>query len=54
MRSVVKPILEILAGIPSVVLGFFALVWIGPNIVQTFFGAPPRSAWPPPASASAS
>jgi phosphate transport system permease protein len=40
VRSVVKPILEILAGIPSVVLGFFALVWIGPNIVQTFFGAP--------------
>jgi phosphate transport system permease protein len=40
VRSTVKPILEILAGIPSVVLGFFALVWIGPNIVQTFFGAP--------------
>ena len=40
VRSVVKPILEILAGIPSVVLGFFALVWIGPNIVQAFFGAP--------------
>ena len=39
-RSIVKPILEILAGIPSVVLGFFALVWIGPNIVQAFFGAP--------------
>src|SRR5262245_11031558 len=33
VRSIVKPILEILAGIPSVVLGFFALVWIGPNIV---------------------
>jgi len=40
VRSIVKPILEILAGIPSVVLGFFALVWIGPNIVQAFFGAP--------------
>ncbi len=40
LRSVVKPILEILAGIPSVVLGFFALIWIGPNIVQAFFDAP--------------
>lgn len=40
VRSVVKPILEILAGIPSVVLGFFALVWIGPNIVQGLLGAP--------------
>jgi phosphate transport system permease protein len=40
VRRIVKPILEILAGIPSVVLGFFALVWIGPNVVQTFFGAP--------------
>ncbi len=33
-RKVVKPILEILAGIPSVVLGFFALRWVTPNIVQ--------------------
>ncbi len=32
-RSILKPILEILAGIPSVVLGFFALLWIAPNIV---------------------
>ena len=34
---VVKPILEILAGIPSVVLGFFALTFINPQIVQTLF-----------------
>ena len=27
-----------LAGIPSVVLGFFALSWISPNIVQKVFG----------------
>jgi phosphate transport system permease protein len=33
-RRVIKPILEILAGIPSVVLGFFALTWISPSIVQ--------------------
>lgn len=34
IRRVVKPVLEILAGIPSVVLGFFALTWISPEIVQ--------------------
>lgn len=33
-RRWLKPILEILAGIPSVVLGYFALTWISPNIVQ--------------------
>jgi phosphate transport system permease protein len=37
VRSVVKPTLEILAGIPSVVLGFFALTWISPNVVQSVF-----------------
>ena len=36
-RRIIKPILEILAGIPSVVLGFFALTWISPNVVQTIF-----------------
>ena len=34
MRRVLKPSLEILAGIPSVVLGFFALTWISPEVVQ--------------------
>ncbi len=33
VRSWLKPVLEILAGIPSVVLGFFALTWIAPNLV---------------------
>jgi phosphate transport system permease protein len=33
-RGIVKPILEVLAGIPSVVLGFFALTWISPTIVR--------------------
>jgi phosphate transport system permease protein len=37
IRRLLKPILEILAGIPSVVLGFFALTWISPQIVQRFF-----------------
>lgn len=37
MRRLLKPILEILAGIPSVVLGFFALTWISPELVQQLF-----------------
>ncbi len=31
-RSIAKPILEILAGIPTVVLGFFAALTVAPNI----------------------
>ena len=34
VRRTVKPILEILAGIPSVVLGFFALTVITPDFIQ--------------------
>ena len=34
VRRILKPILELLAGIPSVVLGFFALTWISPEIIQ--------------------
>jgi phosphate transport system permease protein len=37
VRKTVKPILEILAGIPSVVLGFFALTFINPVIVRGLF-----------------
>jgi phosphate transport system permease protein len=37
VRSVLKPILEILAGIPTVVYGFFALTFVTPII---------RSIWP--------
>jgi phosphate transport system permease protein len=39
-RRALKPALEILASIPSVVLGFFALTWISPNLIQAFTGAP--------------
>ncbi|HEX6311468.1 MAG TPA: phosphate ABC transporter permease subunit PstC [Acidimicrobiia bacterium] len=34
VRRLLKPILEVLAGIPSIVLGFFAVQWLGPEIVQ--------------------
>ena len=37
VRRKLKPILELLATIPSVVLGFFAITWISPVIVQRFF-----------------
>jgi phosphate transport system permease protein len=37
IRSVVKPIVEILAGIPSVVVGFFALKFIAPEVVDRLF-----------------
>ena len=33
MRRVLKPILEILAGVPSVVIGFFALRFITPDLL---------------------
>jgi phosphate transport system permease protein len=37
VRRKLKPILELLATIPSVVLGFFAITWISPVIVQKLF-----------------
>lgn len=37
VRKILKPALEILAGIPSVVLGFFALRFIAPEIVGRLF-----------------
>lgn len=36
VREVVKPILEVLAGIPSVVFGYFAVVTISPWIREVF------------------
>jgi phosphate transport system permease protein len=38
-RRVLKPVLETLAGIPSIVIGFFALTVINPAIVKGIFGA---------------
>ena len=35
-RKIIKPIMEILAGVPTVVFGYFALNWITPNVVQRF------------------
>jgi phosphate transport system permease protein len=40
VRSIVKPLLEVLAGIPTVVLGFFALTFISPEIIRPLTDAP--------------
>lgn len=37
-RAVVKPTLEVLAGIPTVVVGFFALNFITPHVLRPVFG----------------
>lgn len=39
-RRILKPIVEVLASVPSVVLGFFALTWISPTVIQPLTGAP--------------
>jgi phosphate transport system permease protein len=43
VRKVLKPVLEVLAGIPSVVVGFFALTWISPELIQRFREGAPQS-----------
>ena len=37
VRRTLKPVLEVLAGIPSVVLGFFAISFINPSIIRTIW-----------------
>jgi phosphate transport system permease protein len=41
VRRIVKPVIEVLAGIPSVVVGFFVLNWVAPELVNQFFDQPP-------------
>lgn len=38
LRRIFKPVLEILAGIPSVVYGFFALQFVGPDLLGGVLG----------------
>jgi phosphate transport system permease protein len=38
VRKTVKPILEVLAGIPTIVFGYFALTFFTPEILQGIFG----------------
>ncbi len=37
LRRIIKPLLEILAGVPSVVYGYFALVFITPYVLRPIF-----------------
>ena len=54
VRSIIKPVLEVLAGIPTVVYGYFALHFISPELLQSHLGQrrehlqrrwPPASPW---------
>ena len=38
VRNVIKPVLETIAGIPTIVLGFFAINFLAPRILQPIFG----------------
>jgi phosphate transport system permease protein len=38
VRRVLKPIIEVLAGIPTIVFGFFALTFFTPNVLQSALG----------------
>ena len=38
MRKVLKPVLEVLAGIPSVVYGYFALSFVAPELLNDLLG----------------
>jgi phosphate transport system permease protein len=38
VRKVIKPILEVLAGVPTIVFGFFALTFVTPEILRGVFG----------------
>jgi phosphate transport system permease protein len=37
VRRIIKPVIELLAGLPSVVLGYFAIAFINPNVVVKLF-----------------
>lgn len=38
VRRILKPVIEVLAGIPSVVVGYFAISFINPTIISNLFG----------------
>jgi len=44
VRSIIKPAIELLAGIPSVVYGFFGLI-ILTTMIKDFFGVPTGETW---------
>ena len=56
VRKTIKPIFELLAGVPTIVFGYFALTFFTPEILRAVRSGPTlRSSTPcPPASSSAS
>ena len=38
VRKTIKPILELLAGVPTIVFGYFALTFFTPEILRGLFG----------------
>ena len=50
VRRVVKPVLEVLAGVPTVVYGYFALLFVTPLLQQCHSRAWPASTRSAPAS----
>jgi phosphate transport system permease protein len=38
VRKTLKPILELLAGVPTIVFGYFALTWFTPTLLRDVFG----------------
>lgn len=38
-RNIIKPVLETIAGVPTIVLGFFALNFITPQLLKPLFGS---------------
>ena len=45
VRRMVKPVLEVLVGVPTIIFGFFALTFISPELLKGFFGVdvPPQN-----------
>jgi phosphate transport system permease protein len=39
VRNIVKPVLETIAGIPTIVLGFFAINFLAPEVLKAIFGS---------------
>ena len=40
VRRTVKPVLELLAGVPTIVFGYFALLFFTPEVLKPLFGEP--------------
>ena len=56
VRNIVKPVLETIAGIPTIVLGFFAINFLSPEVLKPIFGTTSGSSrrWPAASSSGSS